>query len=79
VACDRCPVYFIPDVKISFFALAAMRKNSCTLVLQCTCISHRVCGIRLLQKCRPVCEYYEKYQMYDGVNIKWGKKPMVTG
>jgi len=41
--------------------------------------SHRVFGIRLLQKCRPVCQYYEKYQMYDGVNIKGGKQPMVTG
>jgi len=35
--------------------------------------SHRVFGIRLLQKCRPVC------QMYDGVNIKGGKQPIVTG
>jgi len=41
--------------------------------------SHRVFGIRLLQKCRPVCQYYEKYQIYDGVNIKGGKQPMVTG
>jgi len=41
--------------------------------------SHRVFGIRLLQKCRPVCQYYEKYQMYDGANIKGGKQPMVTG
>jgi len=41
--------------------------------------SHRVFGIRLLQKCRPVCQYYEKYQMYDGVYIKGVKQPMVTG
>jgi len=41
--------------------------------------SHRVFGIRLLQKSRPVCQYYEKYQMYDRVNIKGGKQPIVTG
>jgi len=32
---DRCPVYFVPDVKIFFLSLVAIQKNSCTFVLQC--------------------------------------------